>query len=84
MWHKAAMRSSSPPPRWYLRHLHEVGESYVDHARFALGIAGRCAWAALLLVVHAILPFLLERNGSATLQRIHDDVVARAVRRKSP
>lgn len=84
MWHNAGM-SSPPPSRWYARHLDEVGESYVGHAAFALAIAARCAWAAALLVVHALLPFLLERDGSSALQRIHDDIAARAaMRRKSP
>ena len=81
MWHKAAMTSPSPPPhRWYARHLAEVGESYVDHARFALGIAARCVWTAGLLGVHAVFPFLLVRNASESLARIQADVAARSKR----
>jgi hypothetical protein len=82
MWHKAAMPSPSPAPRrWYARHLADVGESYVAHARFALCIAARCVWTAVLLCVHAFFPFLLERSGSAALQRIHADIAARSAAR---
>lgn len=76
------MPSPTPAPRrWYVRHLADVGETYIAHARFALGIAARCVWAAVLLCVHAIFPFLLERNGSAALQRIHADIAARGAAR---
>lgn len=63
------------------RHLAEVGETYLDHAAFALSIAARCAWTAALLVVHALFPFLLERAGSNALKRIYADIAARAARR---
>lgn len=74
----------SPPPSSrspFTRHLAEVGETYFDHASFALSIAVRCAWTAVLLVVHAVFPFLLERTGSDALKRIHADIAARAARR---
>jgi hypothetical protein len=71
---------SAPTPRWYARHLADVGETYIVHARFALGIAARCAWTAVLLGVHAVFPFLLVRNGSESLARIQADVAARARR----
>ena len=74
----------SPPPSSrspFTRHLAEVGESYVDHAAFALSIAVRCAWTTVLLVIHALFPFLLERAGSEALKRIHADIAARAARR---
>ena len=35
----------------------------------------------MLLVVHAVFPFLLERTGSDALKRIHADIAARAARR---
>lgn len=78
LWHKAAMTSSRPKlPAWPVRHLAEVGESYGTHARFALRIAARCVWTAVLLAVHAVLPFLLVRKGSESLARIQADVAAR-------
>lgn len=62
---------------WFNRHLGEVGETYADHARFALYIAARCAWTAVLLFIHALLPFLLVRQGSESLARIQREVAAR-------
>ena len=82
LWHKAGM-SPLPPPRWYARHLREVGESYPEHAAFAVRIAARCAWASVQLVVHAALPFLFERGGSRTLERVQAEMAARAKRRTS-
>ena len=71
------MSSRSP----LTRHLADVGETYLDHAGFALSIAARCAWTTVLLVIHAAFPFLLERAGSEALKRIHADIAARAARR---
>lgn len=77
------MSSSRPSSRSPLaRHLEDVGETYLEHAGFALSIAVRCTWTTVLLVIHAVFPFLLERAGSDSLKRIHADIATRAARRR--
>lgn len=62
---------------WYSRHLVETGESYLTHAAFALRIAVWCALASVVIVIHALLPFLFENTGSRLLCRIDAALKAR-------
>lgn len=59
-----------PLSPWYRQHLDEVGESYWRHARVALGLAGHCLVTALLLTVHALLPFCYVRTGGERIQAL--------------
>lgn len=42
----------------FTAHLHKQGISYVDHWRFAIGIACRLLMSVVAFAVHAILPFI--------------------------
>jgi hypothetical protein len=59
-----------------------VGESYLQH----MGVAGSFGWAMLkgagACFVHALLPFLFVKTGSATITGLHDRMVLH--RRRAP
>ena len=54
------------------RHLAEVGETYAEHAGFALRAAGSCFIAAVGLVVHALVPGWCVRTGSRRITAVHE------------
>lgn len=56
-------------------HLHSVNESYFQHMRHALGFTVAMFGGALCCLVHAFLPFLFEKRGSAIVERLHDRMV---------
>ena len=58
----------------FTRHPHEVGESYFRHMAVAARVGARMAAGAAACFVHAIFPFLFERTGSATIDRLHRQV----------
>jgi hypothetical protein len=59
-------------------HPREVGESYFEHMAIAERFGARMAAGALACFVHAVFPFLCVRTGSATIDRLHRKLHARA------
>ena len=55
----------------FTEHPATVGESWAEHARFALSISGLLAGAALAAAVHAVVPALFETTASHTIDRLH-------------
>lgn len=53
-----------------MRHLDEVGETYLQHAWFALKGAGQCLLAAGALVIHAVVPRWFTRSASTRLNKL--------------
>ena len=45
-------------------HLRDTGETYLEHGRFAWGMAIRLLLAAMALFVHGIFPSLFTHTGS--------------------
>lgn len=62
----------------FTRHPREVGETYFQHMMTAIGVGSRMAAGALACFVHALFPFLCERTGSRTIERLHRQVHHRA------
>lgn len=56
--------------RLFLDHPASVGESYLEHARFALGFAFWLLAAGLAALVHAVLPFLFQKTASGIIRRL--------------
>ena len=56
-------------------HLEQVEESYLQHMRHALSFAFNLGVASVVCLVHAFLPFLFEKQGSAIVRRMHDRMV---------
>lgn len=59
------------------QHLEEVGETYGEHMAHAGGYGVTLVVAGLACLVHAILPFLFERTGSAAIKTLHARMAAR-------
>jgi hypothetical protein len=57
--------------RLFLDHPRKVEESYLQHARFALGVSAQLFAAALAAAVHALIPALFERTASGIVARLH-------------
>lgn len=56
-------------------HLDEVGESYGEHLAKATGFAVAMLVGGVACLVHALLPFLFVRTGSARIQHLHEVMV---------
>ena len=67
--------------RWFLAHPREVGENYVEHQASALSFSFQLFSAAAACFVHALVPGLFQRTGSATVRRLHEQMVTKRVRK---
>ncbi|MDJ0945569.1 MAG: DUF6356 family protein [Kiloniellales bacterium] len=67
--------------RLFTEHPRSVDESYLQHLAVALSFSVRLALAALACLVHAILPFLFVKTGSAMISALHDRMVTNRHRR---
>ena len=59
------------------QHLEEVGETYGEHMVHAGSYGVTLVVAGLACLVHAALPFLFERTGSAAIKTLHARMAAR-------
>ncbi|MDH3233002.1 MAG: DUF6356 family protein [Alphaproteobacteria bacterium] len=57
--------------RLFVEHPQSVGESYGEHFSVASWYGVRLLGAGVACMVHALLPFLFVRTGSATIERLH-------------
>lgn len=63
--------------RLFVEHPQSVGESYGEHLSVASWYGLRLLGAGLACMVHAVLPFLFVRTGSATIERLHGHMTGR-------
>lgn len=66
----------------FTEHPASVGETYLEHLGVALGFSARFAYGAFAAFVHAFLPFLFVKTGSALIKEMHDQMVTH--RRRKP
>ena len=59
----------------FRQHPSDVGETYLEHFRHALGFASRLFVAACACLVHAILPFLFTSTGSTMINNLYSRMV---------
>ena len=57
--------------RLFLTHPASVDETYLEHARFALGFSLRLFAAAGAALVHAIVPALFEKTASTIVADLY-------------
>jgi hypothetical protein len=57
------------------QHPATVGETYGQHFISAMGFSLSMIGAAFCCAVHAVLPFLCEKNGSEAITELHDRMV---------
>jgi len=60
----------------FIDHPRSVGESYLEHAGFALRVAARCFAIGAVALVHALLPFLFQTTAREMLFRLVDELKA--------
>ena len=60
----------------FVDHPESVGESYGEHFFVALGFGLTMVTASLALFVHALVPGLFVKTGSAAITDLHDRMIA--------
>ena len=55
----------------FTEHPKTVGESWAQHARFALSASGLLARAAFAAAIHAVVPALFKTTASRTVDELH-------------
>lgn len=68
------------PTPSFTDHPASVGETYTEHMHTAAWFGWRMLVGSLACFVHALLPFLFTRTGSATIAQLHDRMVVNRVR----
>jgi hypothetical protein len=68
--------------RIFTEHPSTVGESYGEHLVTAAGFGARMLVAGSACMIHALLPFLFQKNGSRTIAELNIRMVTG--RRDSP
>ena len=63
--------------RLFVEHPESVGETYGEHMSVASWYGVRLMGAGLACMVHAVLPCLFVRTGSATIERLHGHMTGR-------
>lgn len=63
--------------RIFLRHPHDVGESYGEHFATAAGFGARMMVGGAACIVHAVIPLLFERTASETVKSLYGRMKAR-------
>ena len=63
--------------RLFVAHPQSVGESYGEHLSVASWYGIRLLGAGIACMVHAVLPFLFVRTGSATIEHLHGHMTGR-------
>lgn len=58
-------------------HLEGVHESYLRHMAFALRVAATLVTAAVLLVLHALIPAIFQCSASQRIFKLSDEIRAR-------
>lgn len=61
----------------FTKHPNSVGESYLQHAKFAFIFGFNMVFGGLACLLHAIFPFLFEKTGSNILMKMLDFYVRR-------
>lgn len=59
----------------FLDHPRTVDETYGEHALVATSFGVRMVLAGLACLIHAVIPGLFVRTGSAMIARLHDEMV---------
>jgi hypothetical protein len=61
--------------RLFILHPRSVGESYAEHLVMAGRFGASMIGAGLACLIHALIPGLFEKTGSAAIARLHDRMV---------
>ncbi len=67
--------SAMNPIRAFTEHPASVGETYTEHMARATCFGLRMIGAGIACLVHALLPFMFVRTGSAAIAELNDRMV---------
>ena len=65
-------------------HPRSIGETYPEHFGIALRFGLAMLAGGVACLVHAVVPALFERTGSATIKRLYAEIVARQPGQRRP
>ena len=68
----------------FTEHPASVGETYGEHCATAMGFSLALLKAAFCCAVHAVLPFLFVKTGSACIGDLHDRMVTNRAKASAP
>jgi hypothetical protein len=69
--------------RYFREHPRSVDETYFQHLHTASWFAATMTLAGLACFIHALVPHLFQKTGSAAIERLYDRMVTNR-RRASP
>jgi len=55
----------------FTEHPEETGESYLQHLWFTIKMSARFIFTTVVLLIHGLFPFLLERTASKQIERVY-------------
>ena len=58
----------------FTRHPASVGQTWIQHGRFALAVSRTLTLAAVAAAVHALVPALCETTASRAVDRLHAQI----------
>lgn len=61
--------------RLFIEHPRSVGETYLEHLQNAAGFGATMVIAGSACLVHALVPGLFMKTGSAAIRRLHDRMI---------
>jgi len=66
--------------RLFILHPRSVGETYAEHLVMAGWFGVSMVAAGVACLIHAVIPGLFEKTGSAVIARLHDRMVVNRTR----
>jgi len=57
----------------FTAHPHRIGETYLQHMRFALKFGSKMILGGCACLIHAIFPFLFQTTGSRMIQYLQEN-----------
>lgn len=61
----------------FTEHPHSIGESYLQHMRFAFNFGFTMLIGGMACILHAVFPFIFQKTGSNYLLKMTHDFVDR-------
>ncbi len=55
----------------FITHPRDVGESYLEHGRFACGFGAKMTLGGLAAMIHGVFPFLFQKTASRITRELN-------------
>lgn len=57
--------------RAFTEHPHDTDETYFEHLWFTIKMSARFLYTLVVLIIHGIFPFLLQRDASIQIEKVY-------------